>query len=82
MKVCVGLVRWGPRAAQQLPQEDYMMIVPADWTREQCSGLFGAYAGNAEGVRGAVVRVGCLFADAPRIAWEGQPAFEERSCGW
>jgi len=82
MKVCVGLVRWGPRAAEPLPQEDFMTIVPADWTRDQCDALFGGYAGDGEGVQGGTVRIGCILPEAPGIVWEGEDGFAEDSCGW
>ena len=83
LKVCVGMVRWGGRAENPQPQENYMIVVPNDWTRQQCGNLFATYAGPPdEGARGGVIRVGCLFPDAPVTVWEGDPQFDRRSCGW
>jgi hypothetical protein len=83
MKVCVGLVRFGGRAANPQPDQNYMMVVPANWTRQACNAMFAAYAGPAEnGARGGVVRVGCMFPDDMTVTWEGDPRFNGAACGW
>ncbi len=83
MKVCVGLVRWGGRAETPQPDENYMMIVPANWTRGDCNAMFAAYAGPTEnGAEGGLVRIGCILRDEPTITWEGGPNFDGAACGW
>ena len=83
MKICVGTVRWGARAADPQPPETYMIYVPTNWTRRACNDLFAGYAGPEEnGARGGVVRVGCMFPEDMRVAWEGDADFEPQACGW
>ena len=77
------MIRWGGRAANPQPQENYVMIVPNKWTRQDCNDAFAAYAGPPEGgARGGAIRIGCIFPAEPIVVWEGDPAFEPRSCGW
>lgn len=83
LKICVGTVRWGARAADPQPPETYMMVVPADWTRDACNAMFAGYAGPPEnGARGGVVRIGCMLPEDMQVIWEGDPEFEGGACGW
>ena len=83
MKICVGTVRWGARAENPQPPESYMMVVPANWTRQACNDLFAGYAGPpADGARGGVIRIGCMFPGEMRVIWEGDPGFTRETCGW
>jgi hypothetical protein len=78
VKICAGSVTWGPLAANTQPAENYMMVVPQDWTQATCTALFQGFAGP-NGPRGTATRFGCMFADEPLVVWDD---FSARSCGW
>ncbi len=83
MKICVGLVRWGARAANPQPDQNYMLYVPRNWARQDCNDLFAGYAGPpGGGARGGLVRVGCMFPADRTVTWEGDTRFDGAACGW
>jgi hypothetical protein len=81
VKVCAGSVIWGPLAANTQPPENYMVVVPQDWTQATCNALFQGFVGpaTAAGARGTATRFGCMFNDEPLVVWDD---FTARSCGW